>query len=132
MKKLLCLAGTILFAGSLHAQTLTAQISGYTPAPPWTAQCTATVTKMCVSGWRVYNTTSGRVQLFDIPANATVTGGVASGPINTYNGTLVLATVAKDSNGAELLSNDSQVFTFSPVKPNAPSGTVTIIITVAP
>lgn len=132
MRKLLGIAIFSLFAASLQAQTLTATISNYPARAPWNVQCTATVTKNCVSGWRIFNVTSGRVALFDVPANATVTGGTASGPIAVWSGGIVAATIGKDANGVEVLSADSARINFTAPAPDAPSGTTIIVITVAP
>ena len=129
--KRLALISALLTMTLWSQGTLTTTIT-HQAKSPWLTPCSATVTRNCVKGWRVYDATSGRVMLFEIPAPASFTGAVTatgSGPVSGPTGQIVAQTVGIDFDGAEVPSADSAPSRFG-VLPGAPTITVTINVQV--
>ena len=120
----------VLLTKALFGQgTLTTTVT-HQAKSPWLTPCSASVTRNCVKGWRVFDITAGRVALFEVPAPASFTGtvtGTGSGPVAGPTGSIVAQTIGIDFDGAELLSDDSVPSKYG-VKPGAPTITVTIVI----
>lgn len=90
--------------------------------------CSATVTKLCVSGFNIYDVTTGRVLIGTIVGPTAASGQqtlVQDLPLNnaTYGTHTAVATAAyNDASGASLESADSLSTTFivNPAAPNPP------------